>query len=166
MNSLITSFYDIPTAEQFWSSPVTFSPRNRCITNITQMDGPLYVCVVDRTIPVHFSCTLISLFKVTLSSCVTLFVLHFVSGTLNLLHIPCGALVSCYFLSILNFFHVALFPGCTFFVLRSRMLHSFQFTPFLHCSFSCCIFLIMHIFLKTLFSCYSLLKHLEINATC
>ena len=113
MNSLITSFYDIPTAEQFWSSPVTFSPRNRCITNITQMDGPLYVCVVDRTIPVHFSWTLISLYKVTLSSCVTLFVLHFVSGTLNLLHIPCGALVSCYFLSILNFFHFTLFSCCT-----------------------------------------------------
>ena len=113
MNSLITSFYDIPTAEQFWSSPVTFSPRNRCITNITQMDGPLYVCVVDRTIPVHFSCTLISLFQVTLSSCVTLFMLHFVSGTLNLLHIPCGALVSCYFLSILNFFHFTLFSCCT-----------------------------------------------------
>lgn len=126
------------------------------------MDGPLYVCVVDRTIPVHFSCTLISLFQVTLSSCVTLFVLHFVSGTLDLLHILCGALVSCYFLSILNFFHFTLFSCCTFFVLCSRMLHSFQFTPFLHCSFSCCIFLIMHIFLKTLFSCYSLLKHLEI----
>ena len=115
------------------------------------MDDPLYLCVVDRTIPVHCSCTLISLFQVTLSSCGTLFALHFVPGTLNLLHILCGALVLCYFLSILNFFHVALFPGCTFFVLCSRILHSFQFTPFSHCSFSCCIFLILHIFLKTFF---------------
>ena len=85
------------------------------------MNGPVYVCIVERTVPVHFSYAIISLFHVALSSCGTLFMLHFVPGTLTLLHILCGALVSCCFLSILNIFHFVLFSCCT--LPRLHFLH-------------------------------------------